>query len=79
MVTTAILWAAGIGLIAVASSGQRFDRALDAASRSPAAGAGTSRRRGPHHPLVKSSRLLTLVIGGMCLVLAGLGTWSHFR
>jgi hypothetical protein len=77
MVTTAILWVAGIGLVAVASSPHRFDRVLSAASRTAATETSESRGRGPEHPFVRSSRLLTLVVGAVCLVLAVLGTWSH--
>ena len=78
MVTTAILRVAGIGLVAVASSGQRFERLLGAAGRAPVTRDATSDGRRPGHPLVRSSRLVTLAIGGVCLVLAVLGTWSHF-
>jgi hypothetical protein len=77
MVTTAILWVAGIGLVAVASSPQRFERLLNAASRAQVTEASTSHGRGPEHPFVRSSRLFVLVVGGVCLVLAVLGTWSH--
>jgi hypothetical protein len=77
MVTTAILWVAGIGLVAVAASPHRFERLLNAASRAPVTKDSVSRGRGPEHPFVRSSRLLTLVVGGVCLVLAVLGTWSH--
>ena len=79
MVTTAILWVVGVGLLAVASSGQRFERMLNAASRAPVTRVSTAHGRGPEHALVRTWRLLTLVIGGVCLVLAVLGTWSHFR
>jgi hypothetical protein len=77
MVTTAILWVAGIGLVAVASSPHRFERLLNAASRAPVTETSKSHGRGPAHPFVRSSRLLTLVVGAACLVLAVLGTWSH--
>jgi hypothetical protein len=77
MVTTAILWVAGIALVAVASSPHRFARLLNAASRPPATEDSTSHGQGPEHPFLRSSRLLTLVVGGVCLVLAVLGTWSH--
>jgi hypothetical protein len=77
MVTTAILWVAGIGLVAVAASPHRFERLLNAASRAPVTEASTSHGPGPEHLFVRSSRLLTLVVGAVCLVLAALGTWSH--
>jgi hypothetical protein len=77
MVTTAILWVAWISLVAVASSPHRFERLLNAASRTAATEDSTSHGRGPQHAFVRSSRLLTLSVGAVCLVLAVLGTWSH--
>ena len=78
MVTTAILWIAGSVLVIVASNPQRFERLLNAASRAPVTQDSASRGRGPEHLFVGCSRMLTLVVGGVCLVLAALGTASHF-
>src|SRR5947209_17462295 len=78
VVTTAILWFAGIALVVAASSRQRFDRLLQAASAAPTAQDRRADGHGPAHPFVALSRVAILAVGGLCLVLAVLGTWSSF-
>jgi hypothetical protein len=81
MVTTGITWFAGVVLVAASVSRARFAHTYGAVTHLQAEPTADGARPGPGHEaaLVRACRVLALALGGLCLVLAALGTVSLAR
>ena len=79
MVTTVIAVLAGIALVVIASTPSRFQRLLGPVTRTQVDVEEHPRWKRPsEHGFMRACRLLTLVVGGVCILLGVLGIRSNF-
>jgi hypothetical protein len=78
MVTTVIAVLAGIALVVIASTPDRFTRLLGPVTRTQIeVGEHPAGKRPSEHAFMRACRLLTLGVGGVCIALGVLGLRSH--
>jgi hypothetical protein len=77
MVTTVIALLVGLALVVVSVDQQRFERVLVGAARLEIRRTkNLPTHAGSEPPLLRVSRLLAFVLGGICIALGTAGVWA---